>query len=70
VQLSRIVRAALIVMPLATTGVRIHAHALTTPYEMTQELNCCGRLVRLAAARRNGHTQPARPSRNFNGDKP
>jgi hypothetical protein len=45
-------RTILILIPLATSVVRLHAHAVQTPLGVTQELNRCLLIVRTAASRR------------------
>ena len=45
-------RTVLILIPLTTSAVRLHAHAVQTPIGVTQELNRCLKIVRSATSRR------------------
>jgi hypothetical protein len=47
-----LLRAALMLMPLVASTVRLHAHSAETPIAVTQELNRCLTMVRIAATRR------------------
>lgn len=46
------VRAALMMVPLVSCAARIHAHVLDAPDMLTQDVNRCLSLVRVAASRR------------------
>jgi hypothetical protein len=50
--LALLVRALLIILPLTGTALRLHAHVVHAPDAVAQEVNCCLRLVRVAASRR------------------
>jgi hypothetical protein len=47
-----LVRAMLMLLPLVTSTARLHAHSADTPIAVTQELNRCLTMVRIAATRR------------------
>jgi hypothetical protein len=47
-----LVRAMLMLLPLVTSTARLHAHTADTPIAVTQELNRCLTMVRIAATRR------------------
>jgi hypothetical protein len=47
------VRVVLMLMPLTTSAVRLHARSADGPDAVTQEVTKCLRLVRVAASRRN-----------------
>jgi hypothetical protein len=67
-----VLRGALLLLPVLTSSARLHAHSVDTPLAVTQELNPCLTIVRVAATRRPGaqrvkgtRTTPARqPQRN------
>jgi hypothetical protein len=59
--LRRLARVVLIMVPVVTCAVRIHAHAVEAPDAITQELNQCLRLVKVAASRRQTPAISARP---------
>jgi hypothetical protein len=61
----------LVLIPLAISGVRLHAHSIGNPADVTREINRCLSFVRVAAARR-GADAPAfvrRERRPFPGQK-
>jgi hypothetical protein len=47
-----VVRPTLILLPLITSAVRVNAHTVATPIGVTQEVNRCLTVVRVAASRR------------------
>jgi hypothetical protein len=47
-----VVRPTLILLPLLTSAVRVNAHTVQTPIGVTQEVNRCLTVVRVAASRR------------------
>jgi hypothetical protein len=51
----------LIMVPVVTTAARIHAHVVDAPDAITQELNQCLRLVKVAASRRQTPAISTRP---------
>ena len=53
-------RSLLILLPLAVCAGRLHGHTVTTPIGVTQELNCCLTMVRIAATRRSAPPQVRR----------
>jgi len=57
VRISPIGRAALTLMLLVTSASRVHAHTTEAPDALTQEVNRCLNLVRVAASRRHHHTK-------------
>jgi hypothetical protein len=46
-------------MLLVTSASRVHAHTTESPDAVTQEVNRCLNLVRVAASRRHQHTKSA-----------
>jgi hypothetical protein len=48
-------------VPVVTTAARIHAHVVDAPDAITQELNQCLRLVKVAASRRQTPATSTRP---------
>ena len=64
-------KAALILVPLALVGMRLHARANRTPAEVTGEVNRAMSLVRVAASKRgSGATVRNRDQRPTRGDGP
>lgn len=59
-------KAALILLPLAVVGMRLHARAARTPVDVTREVTRCLSIVRVAAARRGGEA----PVRNLRERRP
>jgi hypothetical protein len=57
VRISPIGRAALTLMLLLTSASRVHAHTTDAPDAVTQEVNRCLNLVRVAASRRHQQTK-------------
>jgi hypothetical protein len=55
-----VARSVLISVFLATGAVRAHAHAFDPPDALTQDLNRCMSLVRIAASRRRAPVSPRR----------
>jgi len=47
-----LLRVTLMLMPLMASTARLHAHSADTPIAVTQELNRCLTMVRIAATRR------------------
>jgi hypothetical protein len=47
-----LLRMMLVLMPLMASTARLHAHSADTPIAVTQELNRCLTMVRIAATRR------------------
>ncbi len=67
-----LLRAALMLMPLLGSTVRLHAHNAETPIAITQELNRCLTMVRIAATRRpasQGMKRGGRDSRLTGGSE-
>jgi hypothetical protein len=54
------IRIALVLLPLAVSTSRLHAHTVSTPAAATQEINRCLTIVRVAASRRTAPAQRAR----------
>lgn len=54
-------RAVLVLLPLAVCAGRVHRHVVATPGAVTQEVNRCLTMVRIAATRRS----PAKPTRQL-----
>lgn len=48
-------------VPIVTFAARIHAHVVEAPDAITQELNQCLRLVKVAASRRQTPAMPTTP---------
>ena len=72
VVISKLGKAALILVPLALFGMRLHARANRTPSEVTGEVNRAISLVRVAASKR-GSGAPVRNRRDqrpTRGDRP
>ena len=63
VRISPVGRAALTLMLLVTSASRVHAHTIEAPDAVTQEVNRCLNLVRVAASRRHQHTKSVVASR-------
>jgi hypothetical protein len=64
-------KAALLLVPLALVGMRLHARASRTPAEVTGEVNRAMSLVRVAASKRgSGATVRNRDQRPTRGDGP
>jgi len=59
--LRSIARVALMIVPVVTCAARIHTHTVDAPDAMTQEVNRCLRLVRVAASRRQTPATSTRP---------
>ena len=65
------VRGALMLLPIVASSARLHAHTVDTPLAVTQELNRCLTIVRVAATRRpvsqsvkgSARTESSRPPR-------
>ena len=56
-------RTILILIPLTTSAVRLHAHSVQTPIGVTQELNRCLMIVRSATSRRGAANKFAAAAR-------
>jgi hypothetical protein len=72
VVMRKLAKAALILVPLALVGMRLHARANRTPAEVTGEVNRAMSLVRVAASKR-GSGAPIRNRRDprpTRGDRP
>jgi hypothetical protein len=72
VVMRKLAKAALILVPLALVGMRLHARANRTPAEVTGEVNRAMSLVRVAASKRGSgasirNRRDPRPTR---GDRP
>ena len=57
-------KAALILVPLAIVGMRLHARANRTPAEVTGEVNRAISLVRVAASKRGSGAPASQPPRS------